>query len=161
MPRSAYKPRSVALRCRVTVISLGRQLPDASCSLPEADGGTSSPSLLLGLAPGGVCLAAAVTDSAGGPLTPPFHPRPWRGNILLCCTMPSRYRAWRLASTVLCGARTFLTSTHMARGATVQLAWAMFIVADGSATVNRQSRDMTFLGDPTCRFVTLAVTTLP
>jgi len=59
----------------VTVIYLGRQLPAVSSSLPEADGGTSSPLLLLGLAPGGVCLAAAVTGNAGGPLTPPFHPR--------------------------------------------------------------------------------------
>src|SRR5215470_9866743 len=109
------------------IISLGRQLPDASCSLPEAVNGTSSPSLLLGLAPGGVCLAAAVADSAGGPFTPPFHPRPSRGNTLLCCTVPSCHHAWRLASTVLCGARTFLTSTHAARGATVRLAWAILI----------------------------------
>src|SRR5947209_8581956 len=58
------------------IISLGRQLPAASSSLPEADNGTSSPLLLLGLAPGGVCLAATVADSAGGPLTPPFHPHP-------------------------------------------------------------------------------------
>jgi len=50
----------------VAIIYLGRQLPAVSCSLPEADSGTSSPSLLLGLAPGGVCPAAAVASSAGG-----------------------------------------------------------------------------------------------
>ena len=122
---------------RVTVISLGRQLPDASSSLPEADNGTSSPSLLLGLAPGGVCLAAAVTVGAGGPLTPPFHPRsPDGSNTLLCGTLPSSRLAWLLASTVLCGVRTFLTPTW--RGATVRLAWARPILTDNRPDLKGQ-----------------------
>jgi hypothetical protein len=51
---------------RAVTIHLGRPSPVASCGLP---GGalrrTSSPCLLLGLAPNGVCRAAAVTRGAG------------------------------------------------------------------------------------------------
>src|SRR5919106_5348825 len=51
---------------RAVTIHLGRPLPAASCGLP---GGalrrTSSPRLLLGLAPNGVCRAAAVARGAG------------------------------------------------------------------------------------------------
>jgi len=64
-------------RLRAAIIYLGRRLPAASSSLPEGLG-TSSPRLgrvsppvprpLLGLAPGGVCLAGPVTRTAGEPL---------------------------------------------------------------------------------------------
>ena len=68
--------------------------------------------------PGGVCLAARVTTRWC--LTAPFHPRrnsgasPEDGNLPLCCTIPSGFPAWLLASTVLCGARTFLSPAHSA-----------------------------------------------
>jgi len=55
------------------VIYLERRLPAASSGLPGAQTGRAAPFLpcrqaspLLGLAPGGGCLAAAVTSSAGG-----------------------------------------------------------------------------------------------
>ena len=70
----AYKPGSVwrkASTSRVTAIHLGRRSPDASCNLPErlvrtdlrCPRGHPAP-LLFGLAPGGVCRAAAVAGSA-------------------------------------------------------------------------------------------------
>ncbi len=49
-------------------------------------------------------------------LTAPFHPRSLGEaelrpdcNLPLCCTVPSGHPAWLLASTLLCGARTFLS----------------------------------------------------
>ena len=45
------------------IISLGQQLPAGSCSLPRAERAALSP--LLGLAPGGGCLAARITANAG------------------------------------------------------------------------------------------------
>jgi hypothetical protein len=61
--RSIYKPRSVPLR--VVIIYLGWRLLATSSDLPEAHNGTGRPWPLLGLAPGGVCLAAGVTTDAG------------------------------------------------------------------------------------------------
>jgi len=56
---------------RVTAIPLGRQLPDASSNLPgwpdlDTDPSWLAPpaSSLFGLAPGGVCRAAVIADSA-------------------------------------------------------------------------------------------------
>jgi len=93
------------------IISLGRTLPSVSSDLPGTVSGASSASFLLGLAPGGVCLSAAVTSGAGALLPRRFTLAcpAGHGNLLLCCTVPSGYPAWRLASTVLFGARTFLT----------------------------------------------------
>jgi len=64
-------------RLRAAIIYLGRRLPAASSSLPEGLGTSSprrgrmappAPRPLLGLAPGGVCLAGPVTQTAGEPL---------------------------------------------------------------------------------------------
>jgi len=98
------------------VICLGRRLPAASSSLPGARTGRAAPrppkrvSPLLGLAPGGGCLAAAVTSDAGGLLHAPFHPYPVGrpGGLLFCGPFPSGHPAWVLPSTVPCGVRTFL-----------------------------------------------------
>jgi hypothetical protein len=105
------KPRSVTPPRGVAVIYLGRRLPAASSSLPGAE--RTTPLRLLGLAPGEVCLAAPVTRDAGGLLHRRFTLAgpPCRadlGNTFLCGTIPSGHPAWPLASTVLCGARTFL-----------------------------------------------------
>ncbi len=95
----------------LVAIYLGPTLPLVSSNLPGADSGTSSALLLLGFAPDGVYLAASVARCAGVLLPRRFTlAQPGRqGNMLLCCTVPSGYPAWQLASIVLCGARTFLT----------------------------------------------------
>ena len=134
--RLACKPRSVPLtaplsrpRSGAAIISLGRALPPASSSLPGTPTVRAAPcgrhatgSLLLGLAPGGVCLAGPVARAAGEALTSPFHPyRPCRGRRLrgtAVCFLwhfPSGYPAWPLASTMLCGARTFLEPLRLRR----------------------------------------------
>lgn len=72
----------------------------------------SSISILLDLAPDGVCLASDIAAPAGGLLHPRFTlavcPKTI-GNALLCCTMPSGRPAQPLAGIMLCGVRTFLT----------------------------------------------------
>ena len=72
--QAACKPGSVPGRGRGTAIPLGRWSPSASRDLPgrparERARGTprGPPSSLLGLAPGGVCRAAAVADDAVRP----------------------------------------------------------------------------------------------
>lgn len=102
------------------------------------------PSILLDLAPGGVCLASAVTNAAGGLLhrrftltntVPQKHPVQCRGllSVALCRQVayvenaatlsdtpaPKYAPAWPLASTVLYRVRTFLkrhATPHTARG---------------------------------------------
>ncbi len=67
---------------------------------------------LLGLAPGGGCLAARVAAGAGGLLHHLFTLTSVRwdeGGLLFCGPFPSGRPAWMLSSTVPCGARTFLT----------------------------------------------------
>src|SRR5690606_3201254 len=64
--RPTCKPRSVQGRSAPwVVIYLECVLPRISSSLPGTGNGASSTSSLLGLAPGGVCLAARVTTRAG------------------------------------------------------------------------------------------------
>lgn len=71
----AYKPHSVPWHARVVIIYLGMTLLPSSGNLPECHDRTSRsvgrrrtgiPSTLLGLAPGGVCLASHITAAAGG-----------------------------------------------------------------------------------------------
>ena len=98
---------------RVAIIYLGRRLPAASSSLPGGPGRRATsrrlaPSLLLGLAPGGVCTADSITGAAGGLLHHRFTLTGRSQQSAFCCTVPSGHPAWVLPSTVLCGARTFL-----------------------------------------------------
>jgi hypothetical protein len=95
----------------------GARYRTPQCGLPGAERVRAAPcpqsedSLLLGLAPDGVCPAEAVTNLAGGllhhlfTLTPALcEPR----RYTFCGTMPSDRSAWLLASIVLYGVRTFL-----------------------------------------------------
>ncbi len=123
-PKPACKPRSVQGPPVAPVVPLGGHLSGtrvtARLKRPTRSlVGASSTLPLLGLAPGGVCLAARVATSAGVLLPHRFtlaveagFPRPRLGNTPLCCTVPSGHPAWLLASTVLCGARTFLRPGH-------------------------------------------------
>lgn len=63
---------------------------------------------LLGLAPGGVCLAADIPADAGALLPHLFTLTPQYGAICSLLHFPSGFPAWPLASTVLFGVRTFL-----------------------------------------------------
>jgi hypothetical protein len=113
VPRQADKPSSVPWRTRVAVIYLGRRLPAASSSLPGGPGRRAAsrrlaPSLLLGLAPGGVCPADSITEVAGSLLHYRFTLTGRSQRSAFCCTIPSGHPAWVLPSTVLRGARTFL-----------------------------------------------------
>ena len=71
----------------------------------------------LGLAPGGVYRAIGVTADAGELLPHRFTltrtPLPEGLGPLAVCSLwhcPARHRGWPLATTVLCGVRTFLSS---------------------------------------------------
>jgi len=100
-------------------IPLGRPLPDASCGRPErrrggAPGISRCLPLLLGLAPGGVFPAAAVTGGAVrsyrtlSPL-PSARPRPEAARrYSFCGTFPGVAPAGRYPAPCLRGARTFL-----------------------------------------------------
>ena len=57
-------PPSVTLRGAM-IITLGRQLPDASSDRPGSSGGPPSNAPLCGLAPDGVCRASPVTRGTG------------------------------------------------------------------------------------------------
>ena len=71
---------------------------------------------LFGLAPDGVCIAAAVTGGTGELLPHPFTLTWWKGVCLLhpavsfLLHFPSRHRDWTLSSILSYGARTFLPS---------------------------------------------------
>jgi hypothetical protein len=123
---------------RETVISLGRRLPGASSGLTrERHAGRASPgretgiALLFGLAPGGVYRAGAVARAAGELLPHRFTltvalPR---RRFTFCGTGPWGCPPWRLASTLPCGARTFLprelphAGDHPAFSGANQRAW--------------------------------------
>ncbi len=69
---SLHPSRPISRVLSWAIIYLGRRLPAASSDLPGTRTGRAAPrppkrvSSLLGLAPGGGCLAAAVTSDAGG-----------------------------------------------------------------------------------------------
>src|SRR5690606_20588172 len=98
---------------------LGRPLLDASCNLP-ADIGRAARQL-SGFAPGGVYLATTVTRHAGELLPHRFTlTRTSRKRPLAVCFLwhcPARRRGWLLATTVLCGVRTFLDQPKPAAAA--------------------------------------------
>ncbi len=108
-----------------TAIHLGAPLPTRSRGLPGTSAGHRSS--LLGLAPGGVCLAVTIARDAGGLLLHRF--------TLACATwssdqapsavcsllhFPSGHPAWKLSSTLPCGVRTFLNQWLQPLAATVQ-----------------------------------------
>jgi len=118
------------------------------CGLPGAQRVRAAPCFhegnlpLLGLAPGGVYLARAVTSPAGGLLHRRFTlaPLKWHGHFsgsrfAFCGTMPSGHPAWRLASTVLCGVRTFLTPCGVRLPGRLG---CTFSIVDGVADVKSQ-----------------------
>jgi hypothetical protein len=118
------------------------------CGLPGAQRVRAAPCFhegnlpLLGLAPGGVCLARAVTSPAGGLLHRRFTlaPLKWHGHFsgsrfAFCGTVPSGHPAWRLASTVLCGVRTFLTPCGVRLPGRLG---CTFSIVDGVADVKSQ-----------------------
>ena len=114
-PEPADKPDSVPPRggSHLSGMRVAAQLEQPTRS-SEGTGRSLFPGgnlLLLGLAPGGVCLAGTVARPAGGLLHRRFTltPRPMgAGRYAFCCTVPSGHPAWPLASTVPCGVRTFL-----------------------------------------------------
>jgi len=103
------KPSSVQ-----RAIHLGRRSPGTSCGLPGDHHAAGRHSPLLGLAPGGVCRAPAVTRTGGGLL---LHRFTLTGSATLArrlqavCSLwhfPSAFAARVLPGTLPCGARTFL-----------------------------------------------------
>src|SRR5688572_16187477 len=108
-PEKACKPGPVprAVRPGATIICLRRRLPGASSGQPESRAGHPI-ALLFGLAPGGVCLADAVTRAAGELLPHRFTLTVLLRRSVLCGTVPWGRPPWPLASTLPCGARTFL-----------------------------------------------------
>jgi hypothetical protein len=93
---------------RVTAIHLGLSLPPASCGPPAGIGRAARQ--LLDLAPGGVYLAALVTQDAGGLLHRRFTLTPRAGRSAFCCTLPAGHPGPALPATLPCGARTFLSA---------------------------------------------------
>ena len=129
--QTACKPGSVSDRTgRMTTIHLGRPLPDASRDQPGRRG-RKGPcnnrsrclSPLLGLAPGGVCRAAAVAGSAVRSyrtLSPlPAGPKPG-GRFAFCGTFPGVAPAGYYPAPFFRGARTFLQPALTRRPAAVQ-----------------------------------------
>jgi hypothetical protein len=119
--REANKPSFVTARKRAArTISLGRRLLAGSSSRPGTDDGAGSTSSLLGLAPGGVCLAAHRYRERGGLLPHRFTlacdalPRP--SAVFSLLHFPSSHDARPLAGTLPCGARTFLDRLEAGRG---------------------------------------------
>jgi hypothetical protein len=108
---------AAAFRSPVAVIHLGVPLPTCSCGLPADSGEQPSnacagPHLavvaLLGLAPGGVYRATPVTRGAGGLLPHRFTLTGTRPAVSSLWHFPAGRPGLPLATTLLCGVRTFL-----------------------------------------------------
>src|SRR5262249_38636850 len=115
------KPNSVpaASRPRVTIIPLGRRLPDGSSDLPGSIGaGRPLASPLFGLAPRGVYPAIPVTrDAVRSYRTFSPLPSPRRRGAWAVCFLwhfPSRHRDRVLPGTLPFGVRTFLPEVSLA-----------------------------------------------
>jgi hypothetical protein len=103
---------------RVAAIHLGLPLPTGSSDLPAGSGGPPSiacanrlvsQSILLDLAPGGVYLAAPVTRNAGGLLHRRFTlTESCDSAVCFLWHCPAGHPGLLLATTLPCGARTFL-----------------------------------------------------
>ncbi len=103
-----------------------------SRGLPETSAGNRSS--LLGLAPGGVCLAVAVARDAGGLLLHRFTLActTWSSDqapSAVCSLLhfPSGRPAWTLSSTLPFGVRTFLNELRQQFAATVRQARTMIL----------------------------------
>ncbi|CAI7978869.1 hypothetical protein FRAHR75_520055 [Frankia sp. Hr75.2] len=107
----------------VTVIYLGPPLPTASSGLPAGSGEQPSDACAardrdrpgpLGLAPGGVYLAARVTPGAGALLPHRFTLTGAMAAPAVCSLWhcPAGHPGWALPTTPPCGARTFLGGTR-------------------------------------------------
>ena len=109
------KPGSV--RRSVTAIYLPDLLPGRSSGLPvnsheprssrRGDVHSHRPEGPLDLAPGGVCLAAAVTCGTGE-LLPHRFTLTDESAVYFLWHCPADHSGWVLPTTMLCGARTFL-----------------------------------------------------
>ena len=118
-PVSRVLSRSLLADRAETVISLAGRLPArSSAAYPRVLTGRTSPALLFGLAPGGVC-RASLSPGCWWALTPPFHPylgpKPRAVYFLLHFPYPwpspcgGGLGRWTLSTTVSFGARTFLS----------------------------------------------------
>ena len=107
----------------MTVISLGRWLPNASSDLPGSRYGSGQAARRAGARRCPLiwsCSQWGLPSQAGHPscwwaLTPPFHPypnagTPAQGRFAFCGTFPTRntFERWALPTTAPCGVRTFL-----------------------------------------------------
>ena len=119
---------------RGTTIHLGRSLPSASRDRPGWRRGNAPEPVkvlpsLLGLAPGGVCPAAAVAGSAVrsyrtiSPLPPRKGAKPLKGlAVCFCGTVPRVAPAGRYPAPCFRGARTFLPPPRGERQSSGRLA---------------------------------------
>jgi hypothetical protein len=110
---------AAALRPPAAAIHLGLALPTGSCGLPAGSGEQPSNACaghrlaavaLLGLAPGGVYLATPVARGAGELLPHRFTltGSRWRPAVSSLWHCPAGHPGLPLATTLLCGVRTFL-----------------------------------------------------
>jgi hypothetical protein len=108
---------AAALRAPGAVIHLGLPLPAGSCGLPadlgeQPSNACAGPRLaaetLLGLAPGGVYRATPVSRGAGGLLPHRFTLTGTRPAVFSLWHFPAGRPGLPLATTLLCGVRTFL-----------------------------------------------------
>src|SRR5581483_6031984 len=95
------------------IIPLGCMLPCTSSSNPGTSGEQPStvpclPCCGWGLPQGTVTSPVGVSYTSVSPLPDRGVVSPSHRRSVFCCTVPSRRRAWPLASILLCAARTFL-----------------------------------------------------
>lgn len=99
------KSRPISRVLSWAIIHLGRLSPDASSDLPGNGAGRALVSL-FGLAPGGVCPATAITNSAVRSCRT-ISPLPLRA-VSFLWHFPSAHAVQMLSGASPCGARTFL-----------------------------------------------------
>ena len=111
----------------VAIIYLASPLPERSSDLPGAQTKRAASRACVVLLPMGFArppLSPAAPVRSYRTVSPSL-PAEARGNLLLCCTVPSDHSAWPLASIVPYGVRTFLVPAVPARDRLVHLADAI------------------------------------